>query len=111
MSSTSRDRVELSPDLPRDPSAYCPSDNFVYHYKYREDPPITETVIETCIREGDVHPSRDPDCYQFEAVVSHKGRAYRWWLVVTPDGPPHTIVTAYVPDAESHEAAARRVDP
>ena len=112
MSSTSRDGVELSPEhLPREPSAYCPSDNLVYHYKRREDPPITDEVIGTCIREGEIQPSRDPECYQFEAVISQTGRDYRWWLVVTADGPPHTIVTAYVPDAESHEAVARGHSP
>jgi hypothetical protein len=61
-------------ELVRDPSVYRPTDHFIYRYRNRENPPITDEVIETCIRKGtivngpDIHGS---NCFAFEAGVDH----------------------------------------
>ena len=98
MASASQDDLELpSERLPREPSAYRASLRFLYHFSRREDPPITEDVVETCIREGTVSPGRDVDedpRYEFDAWVGN----VKWRLVVgLNQSEPHTVITAFAP--------------
>lgn len=97
------------PQLPREPSAYRPSNHFAYRFKTRQNPPITDRVIETCIREGEIVPTRHAKRWKFVTEIEQNGESYRWWLIVGLSGdPPYTVVTAYCPHSESHLSDAQR---
>jgi len=91
-------------ELLREPSAYRATDHFRYRYNHREDPPVTDEVIETCIREGDIVAGDrvvGPNCFGFETEVN----GVQWRVVVqaVAEGPPHLAVTAFSPELHDRD--------
>lgn len=99
------DQLLASP--PREPSKIRPTEHLLRRYsdeygpghETRRNPEITDAIIETCIREGDVRRGNG-ETIVYEALVD----GHEWWVVVGFRGGPSAI-TAYVPGV--HERAER----
>ncbi|MFC7044335.1 hypothetical protein ACFQH6_20545 [Halobacteriaceae archaeon GCM10025711] len=99
---------KLSLSIPREPSAYVATDHFRFRYSRRDNPTITDDVVETCIREGRIKNTQSPDRFIFEATIE----GYRWWVIVElvedaflDDAEKHRVITAYVPDHPGHDTS------
>ena len=86
--------------IPRDPSAYQPSDHYLNRLKYRRDPSIEGWIVRDLIETGRLMDDRwDDNRYAFEKRVWSEGW-HDWRLLVSVDtddtgGVEWRVVTAY----------------
>lgn len=77
-------------ELPRDPSAYRPSNHFAQQYKSRINPEPTPDVVRRCIEDG-TQKRRAPGIYHLDATVD----GVAWRVVVDVSERPYEAVTVY----------------
>lgn len=95
-------------DIPRDPSAYQPSDHFAVRKAKRQEPPVESEVIEKLIKDGWIKPTHHRERFLFEREVGD----WTWRLLVgmvdkafLKPSKKHTAITIYALGSEQHEVA------
>jgi len=103
--------------IPREPSAYRPTDHFMQMKRVREDPPVTGEVINNCFTEGDLADTNVSDRYKFVWKEQKPRSNDHWYLIVAVDraafereSRKHHALTIYVEGAHDYDRFREKYD-
>jgi len=95
-------------EIPREPSAYRPTDHFAVRKAKRQEPPVKSDVIEKVISDGTLKTTHYKDRFFFERRIGD----WTWRVLVrmhdrafVDDSKKHHAITVYAKESDQHELA------